>query len=89
MPLWAAYIPHRLAPVSPPVRAAARVAQVWTPILTSFAYHHVHHTQPKVPTALLPEVARTLPDLGAHVHAYVHTEPHANSNAHGDDAGSS
>lgn len=58
MPLWASYIPHRLADRSPAIRAAAHFTRVWTPILNSFAYHHVHHAHPKVPTALLPDVAR-------------------------------
>jgi beta-carotene hydroxylase len=72
MPLWAAYIPHRLAPRAPPVRAAARLARIWTPVVNSFAYHHVHHAHPKVPTALLPDVARILGDAGVEVHAHVH-----------------
>jgi fatty acid desaturase len=58
MPLWAAYIPHRAAPKDPAVRAAARFAQFWTPVLSSFAYHHVHHAHPKVPTALLPRIGQ-------------------------------
>jgi fatty acid desaturase len=57
MPVWAAYLPHRLASEHPVVRAGARLAQVWTPILTSFSFHHVHHRFPRVPTALLPAVA--------------------------------
>ena len=70
MPLWAAYIPHRLAPKAPAVRTAARLAQFWTPMLTSFAYHHVHHAHPKVPTALLPQIARAVGDAptAEHVH---------------------
>jgi beta-carotene hydroxylase len=72
MPLWAAYIPHRLAPRAPAVRAAARFAQLWTPVLSSFAYHHVHHAHPKVPTALLPRVARDLDERGEQVRAHVH-----------------
>jgi fatty acid desaturase len=74
MPLWAAYIPHRLAPKAPAVRAAARLAQFWTPVLSSFAYHHVHHAHPKVPTALLPQVGRELGEQAIHVHAHVHGE---------------
>jgi fatty acid desaturase len=58
MPVWAAYLPHRLAPEHPAVRAGGRLAQAWTPILTSFSFHHAHHRFPKVPTALLPAVAR-------------------------------
>jgi len=71
MPLWAAYIPHRLASRSPPVRAAAKLARVWTPVVNSFAYHHVHHAHPKVPTALLPYIARAseVEDC-AHDHAH-------------------
>jgi len=57
MPLWAAYIPHRVAEANPAVRAAARLARFFTPVLSSFAYHHVHHRFPKVPTALLPVAA--------------------------------
>lgn len=58
LPLWAAYLPHRLAPEHPTVRSAGRVAQVWTPVISSFAYHHLHHAYPKVPTALLPVMAK-------------------------------
>jgi fatty acid desaturase len=58
MPIWAAYLPHRLAAIHPAVRAAGRLAQVWTPIVTSFAFHHLHHRYPKVPTALLPLLSR-------------------------------
>jgi len=74
MPLWASYIPHRLAPLAPAVRMAARASRFWTPVLTSFAYHHVHHAYPRVPTALLPEVGRIRGDHGAHVHAHVPPE---------------
>lgn len=59
MPIWAAYLPHRLASRHPAVRAAGRIAQAWTPIVTSFAFHHAHHRRPKVPTALLPALSRT------------------------------
>jgi fatty acid desaturase len=76
MPLWAAYIPHRLAPKAPAIRAAARFAQLWTPVLSSFAYHHVHHAHPKVPTALLPQIARAVGNdpmtAQAHAHAHAH-----------------
>jgi fatty acid desaturase len=58
MPIWAAYLPHHLASRHPAVRAAGRLAQAWTPIVTSFAFHHPHHHHPRVPTALLPELAR-------------------------------
>ena len=68
MPLWAAYIPHRLASRNPSIRAAARVAQVWTPIVNSFAFHHLHHRFPKVPTALLPRAAERAGACEAHDH---------------------
>jgi len=58
MPIWAAYLPHRLAAHHPALRAAGLLAQTWTPIVTSFAFHHPHHRHPKVPTALLPQLAR-------------------------------
>jgi fatty acid desaturase len=58
IPLWAAYLPHRLAREHPAVRSAGRIAQIWTPVISSFAYHHLHHAFPKVPTALLPALAR-------------------------------
>ena len=58
MPIWAAYLPHRLAAQHPAVRAAGLLAQTWTPIVTSFAFHHPHHRHPKVPTALLPHWVR-------------------------------
>jgi fatty acid desaturase len=62
MPLWAAFIPHRLASKHPTIRAAARLAQLWTPIVNSFAFHHLHHRFPKVPTALLPLAAERAGD---------------------------
>ncbi len=65
MPVWAAYLPHRLAPENPVVRAGGRLAQTWTPILTSVSFHHAHHCFPKVPAALLPAVARTNPPMTA------------------------
>ena len=69
MPLWAAFIPHRLASRHPTIRAAARVAQLWTPIVNSFAFHHLHHRFPKVPTALLPLAAERAPEEGeGHTH---------------------
>jgi beta-carotene hydroxylase len=58
IPLWAAYLPHRLAPEHPAISSAGKIAQVWTPVLSSFAYHHLHHAFPKVPTALLPVLAK-------------------------------
>lgn len=73
IPIWAAYLPHRLAPEHPAVKAAGRVAQIWTPVISSFAYHHLHHAQPKVPTALLPIIAGRLTSADYHAHVY---EPH-------------
>ncbi|MCC2546865.1 fatty acid desaturase [Hymenobacter sp. BT175] len=58
MPIWASYIPHHLAPENPAAHAAAAVAQFWTPVVSSFAFHHVHHHFPRVPTALLPQAAK-------------------------------
>jgi len=58
LPIWAAYLPHRLAPEHPAVRSAGKIAQIWTPAVSSFAYHHLHHAFPKVPTALLPVLAK-------------------------------
>jgi beta-carotene hydroxylase len=70
IPIWAAYLPHRLAPEHPAVRSAGRIAQIWTPVISSFAYHHLHHAFPKVPTALLPVMARRegAPAYEAHVY---------------------
>jgi fatty acid desaturase len=71
IPIWAAYIPHRLAPENPAVRSVSRVAQIWTPVLSSFAFHHLHHAFPKVPTALLPVLAQR-PEAAAYkVHIHV------------------
>lgn len=70
IPIWAAYLPHRLAPEHPAVRSAGRIAQVWTPVVSSFAYHHLHHAFPKVPTALLPALARR--EAGTAYEAHVH-----------------
>lgn len=58
IPIWAAYLPHRLAPENPAVRSAGRFAQIWTPVISSFAYHHLHHAHPKIPTALLCVLAK-------------------------------
>jgi fatty acid desaturase len=72
MPLWAAYLPHRLAPRHPMVRTAAKFARIWTPVVNSFAYHHAHHAFPKIPTVLLPAAALQLDfsnaDFGVHHH---------------------
>jgi len=73
IPIWAAYLPHRLAPEHPAVRSAGRIAQIWTPVISSFAYHHLHHAQPKVPTALLSVAARRT--TGADYQATLY-EPH-------------
>lgn len=62
MPLWASYIPHRMATRNPARLTGAKLARVWTPIISSFAFHHLHHTYPSVPTALLPVAARELPE---------------------------
>jgi fatty acid desaturase len=62
MPLWASYIPHRMASKNPARLASVKAARVWTPIISSFAFHHLHHTYPTVPTALLPQAARELPE---------------------------
>jgi fatty acid desaturase len=61
MPIWASYIPHRMASRHPAARTAAALAQVWTPVVSSFAFHHVHHHYPRVPTALLYRAAAELP----------------------------
>jgi fatty acid desaturase len=70
IPIWAAYLPHRLAPEHPAVRSAGRLAQFWTPVLSSFAYHHLHHALPKVPTALLPVAAAQMSRDDYHAHVY-------------------
>lgn len=62
MPLWASYIPHKLASKSPTRLFAVRMSKIWTPVISSFAFHHLHHVYPKVPTALLPKAARELPE---------------------------
>jgi fatty acid desaturase len=62
MPLWASYIPHRMASRNPARLAGVKLAKFWTPVISSFAFHHLHHTYPKVPTALLPKAARELPE---------------------------
>jgi len=66
MPFWAAYIPHRVAPTNFAVLAAGRLARFWTPVISSFAFHHAHHAYPAVPTALLPQVARELSENRRH-----------------------
>ena len=74
IPIWAAYLPHRLAPEHPAVRSAGRIAQIWTPVISSFAYHHLHHAQPKIPTALLSVAARRTSSSEYEAHVY---EPHS------------
>ncbi|GAA4508495.1 hypothetical protein GCM10023172_40690 [Hymenobacter ginsengisoli] len=61
MPIWASYVPHHVSSRNPVGRAAAAVAQAWTPITASFAFHHLHHHYPRVPTALLYRAAAALP----------------------------
>ncbi|MBC6990688.1 MULTISPECIES: fatty acid desaturase family protein [Hymenobacter] len=61
MPIWASYVPHHVASRNPAARVAAAMAQIWTPVVSSFAFHHVHHHYPRVPTALLHRAAAELP----------------------------
>jgi len=68
MPLWASYIPHKLATKNPARLAGVKISRVWTPLISSFAFHHFHHTYPKIPTALLPRAARELPEPEDHDH---------------------
>jgi fatty acid desaturase len=56
--LWAAYLPHVLSSRHPVVRGASRASRWWTPVLSSFAFHHLHHRYPRVPTGLLSTLAR-------------------------------
>ena len=72
MPIWAAYLPHRLAPKNPAILVASRLARFWTPVVSSFAFHHVHHAFPKVPTALLPIAAQHLPIAESTAHHHHH-----------------
>ncbi len=74
MPLWASYIPHKLASRSPARLAAVKMAMLWTPVISSFAFHHLHHVYPKVPTALLPKAAKELPEPEEDDHDHYH--PH-------------
>jgi fatty acid desaturase len=61
MPIWASYVPHHVSSRNPAARTAAALAQAWTPITASFAFHHLHHHYPRVPTALLYRAATELP----------------------------
>ncbi len=70
IPIWAAYLPHRLAPTHPAVKSAGRIAQIWTPVISSFAFHHLHHAFPKVPTALLPVLAARTESVEYKVHIH-------------------
>lgn len=58
MPLWAAYIPHGLAHDNIGVRIATALARWWTPVLSTLAYHELHHRHPKVRTIDLPAFAK-------------------------------
>ena len=62
--LWAAYIPHVLSSRHPLVRAASWASRWWTPVLSSFAFHHLHHRYPRVPTGLLSTLAK---DVGPEI----------------------
>jgi beta-carotene hydroxylase len=73
MPLWAAYIPHRMASTNPIIKKAGSLAQVWTPIISSFAYHHAHHQFPKIPTALLPLAVKQNSYENKSDHEHVHS----------------
>lgn len=70
MPLWASYIPHKVTMRSRVRLWGVKLATFWTPIVSSFAFHHFHHTYPKVPTALLPKAAAELPEPEEHDHSY-------------------
>ncbi|TND09720.1 MAG: fatty acid desaturase [Bacteroidetes bacterium] len=72
MPLWASYIPHKIAPRNPARLAGVKLSRFWTPVISSFAYHHFHHAYPKIPTALLPKAARELPEVEEHEHEHNH-----------------
>ncbi|CAN5906609.1 hypothetical protein BH11BAC7_BH11BAC7_28130 [soil metagenome] len=74
MPLWASYIPHHIAAKTPARLAAARMACICTPLLASFAFHHLHHIYPKVPTVLLPKASKELPEPDEENHDHYH--PH-------------
>ena len=72
MPLWASYIPHHLASKTPARLAAVKMARIWTPIISSFAFHHLHHVYPRVPTVLLPKAAKELPEPEEDDHYHPH-----------------
>jgi len=75
MALWAAYIPHTLSSRHPLVRAASSLSRWWTPVLNSFAFHHLHHEYPRIPTALLPRLAREVGDDIAFADETLHPRP--------------
>jgi fatty acid desaturase len=68
MPLWASYIPHKIASRNPVRLSGARMSRIWTPVISSFAFHHFHHTYPDIPTALLPKAIKELPAPEEHHH---------------------
>ncbi len=51
MALWAGYLPHTLPSRHPLLRWASWASRAWTPVLSSLAFHDLHHRHPKVPTA--------------------------------------
>jgi fatty acid desaturase len=73
MALWAAYIPHVLSSRHVLVRSAAFFSRWWTPVLSSFAFHHLHHAYPRVPTALLADLAREVGPEVAFADETLHT----------------
>lgn len=70
MPFWASYLPHKIS-IRNPIRLwGVRLARLWTPLISSIAFHHFHHTYPKVPTALLAKAAQELPEPEEHDHGF-------------------
>ena len=68
MPLWASYIPHKISLKNPTRLIGVGLSRIWTPIISSFAFHHLHHCYPKIPTALLPKAALELEYDEEHEH---------------------
>lgn len=75
MALWAGYLPHTLSSTHWLVRVAIWGARAWTPVLTSLAYHDLHHRYPKVPTALLPALAARVGPEIAFADETIHVPP--------------
>jgi fatty acid desaturase len=82
MALWAGYLPHTLSSRRALIRWAAWAARGWTPVVNSLAYHDLHHRFPRVPTSLLPALAKRMGPDEAFADETIHPGPAAREGRH-------